>query len=250
MLTRKQIATFLPNRSTHAFAGVRWVALAHRLANRYRVGRLRLHLTLQWRRRLTHARRLWEQRWISPASSTWQVNVGRWISPASSAWQVNVGLDLHFLEEVNGTRKLSSGVQLASPPLSYDRTPRSAERNATNTWVTNNFDMKRFVTPYVPLALQPMRVLTGRLVHTSVRPIVREKLRVEHRMLSVPMANKAHRHQPDSVEPKTIVTHNMHVPATTAPTGALDINIAQLADQVMRQLDHRISAWRERRGRA
>jgi len=38
--------------------------------------------------------------------------------------------------------------------------------------------------------------------------------------------------------------------AAAAPTPVPDINIAHITDQVMRQLDHRISAWRERRGRA
>jgi hypothetical protein len=42
------------------------------------------------------------------------------------------------------------------------------------------------------------------------------------------------------------------MPATSsvAQPRMADINIAQITEQVMRQLDHRISAWRERRGRA
>jgi hypothetical protein len=109
--------------------------------------------------------------------------------------------------------------------------------------------MNRFVERQVPVALQPMRMLADHVVHTSVRPVVREKLLVEHRLLSGPAPSRALKAESIAVESRIVTPREIQTPAAT-PVRVPDVNIAHIADQVMRQLDHRISAWRERRGRA
>jgi hypothetical protein len=233
MSTRKQLATSFPNRRSYGFAGTRWLALAHRLSDRYRIGRRRLGMNLQWRHRRVRGRGLWERCWASPASP---------------GWQVNIGFNFHVRGDASGTWKQSAWTQLPARTLSFYTRPLSLERDTGGTWVTNSFVMKRFVARQIPIAVQPMRMLAERVVHTSVRAVVREKLRVEHRLLAGPFPRKTHRDEPNSIAPQVIAPRETQAPVAV-PIGVPDINIAHIADQVMRQLDHRISAWRERRGR-
>lgn len=115
--------------------------------------------------------------------------------------------------------------------------------------ISRHFTMERFLERELIQPQQPLALTAERVIHTAVRPVVRESLDFEHSLLSTPKAELKRESEPILAErqiPTWVATQR---PAATTPH-IPEVNIAQIADQVMRHLDHRISSWRERRGRS
>jgi hypothetical protein len=123
--------------------------------------------------------------------------------------------------------------------------------------------MRRFIHSHLSLALRSTRVLESKSLRTAVRVVVREKHSVERHFApqpsQVPTTNL-----PSS--PAAAVSNGMTIARQAetkrnsvqdefqkasgfpyAVSTAVDVN--RIAEQVIRQMDHRIAAWRERRGR-
>jgi hypothetical protein len=115
--------------------------------------------------------------------------------------------------------------------------------------ISRHFSMLHFVQSQVITALQPAGTIVERNLHSALRPIVREGPRVEPKRLVTTIADYGRAAESNLQERRMAqVVEAQKASVTTGRTP--EINIAHLADQVMRQLDHRISSWRERRGRA
>jgi hypothetical protein len=233
MSIRKHPATAPLARRTIVFAGARWLALAHRLANRYRLTSRRLDSAIRWRR-ILHPRRFTQHNYT--------------LLPAPQ-WRVNIGLNVHLSPAVHPATH-AHGVPLLQT-TAFSPTYAPAHAHSWRTSITNHLVMQRFVTRQAPAARQPMQLLLSEhVVHTAVRPMVRERSRVQPLPLPRPAAALARSHEPVPVEPRAALVRDMSVVSPVQQPRVPDINIAQITEQVMRQLDHRISAWRERRGRA
>ena len=112
------------------------------------------------------------------------------------------------------------------------------------------------------LVLRSVRLLEPKTVHTSVRTVVREHRSVE-RYRAVPELTVLPRpaaHVPTTptsiltISPQAEATGNVSPAELHRAPGASrvvspEVDVGRIADLVMRQMDHRISAWRERRGR-
>lgn len=242
MSSRKQSAP--PARRTTPFAAARWLAVAHRLAGRHRLTRRRLDAAIRWRRALARPGRFTQHNWA--------------ILPGPQ-WRLNLGLSVHLAPPPAALR--TSWVQ--SSALTRPSTAQPLLQNTTfapiyahaqaHTWrtsIANHLVMKRFVTRQAPAVLQPMRILSQHVVHTAARPIVRERSRVQPLPLPRSAAAQARSTQTVAVESRPPLVRDLTAFTPAQQPRVPEINIAQIAEQVMRQLDHRISAWRERRGRA
>src|ERR1035441_2033381 len=246
MADRKQLANALRAPKGRRFGGTCWLDLARRLSTRYRKRRYWVCAALQGPRRHGHVRWL-RERWFQP-----------WESPQ---FKLNLGLNvnLHAKMRVQNqilvvprdTSETDNGhsplVNRFADPRVFTRHP--PEPNPSQPGLVRHLVMERFVAPQISIALAPMRALTERAVHTSVRPVVRESRRAEDRVFSKSATD--HVPKPEAVkrEQLAIPAHAISTP-TAVPIRVPDVNVAQIADQVMRLLDHRISAWRERRGRS
>jgi hypothetical protein len=231
MSAKPQLANTFSASRAHRFAGARWLEFARKLAKRYRARLRRLGLAMLWPRR---ARVRWlRERWL--------------LSQGNLSWELNLGLSMGS-KSARSVLNLPSSAQSLMRTLFLNPVQKGREPHA-HPRIAHHFIMQRFVAPQVPVALQPLRILAEPVVHTSVRPIVRESVRVEHRLVSRPAVDRAHRSEPGTPESRFVTAREVSAPAA-APLRAPEINVAQIADQVMRQLDHRISSWRERRGRS
>ncbi len=234
MSNRKHSATASLARRTAAFAGARWLAVARRLANRYRLTSRRLDSAIRWRRMMARPRRFTQRNYA--------------LLP-SPQWRVNIGLNVHLSPAAHAAIHAPGAPLLQTTPFSPSYAP--AHAHSWRTSITNHLVMKRIVTRQAPAVLQPMRLLLSEhTVHTAVRPMVRERSRVQPLPLPKPAAAPGRSHEPVPAEPRAALVRDMSVVSPVQQPRVPDINIAQITEQVMRQLDHRISAWRERRGRA
>jgi hypothetical protein len=243
MSIRKHPALAFPARHA-AFAGARWLGIAHRLANRYRRIRRRTESAMLWRRALARPRRFM------------QPNLA--VLPAQP-WRLNMGLNFHFSQSVSTPRPSrvepspAALPETAQPQLhsrTFSPTYKSMQAPIWRTSIVNHLTMKRFVTRQAPALLQPMCLLTEHRVHTAPRPVVRERSQAQALPLSRSATAQARGAETVRVEPRIPAVREMPATSSVAQPRMADINIAQITEQVMRQLDHRISAWRERRGRA
>lgn len=231
MLARPQ--PVFTNRGREGLSGpcCRWLTFAQQLASRRRRQRRHIGVTMHWLRRL--------------AGTRWLRSV---YSHLSSPMQLNLGVNVQVHEGAEVVRQFVSRHNTLLPlPLAHSVQPAASDHGPLR--ISQNFVMQRFVTERRGIVEQPMRPLGAASVHTSVRPVVRTNTRVECRLLSRPTAERPSSAEVSAAGPKAFPATVVSMPAGI-PVCPPEINVAQIADQVMRQLDHRISSWRERRGRS
>jgi hypothetical protein len=221
-------------RNDRALAGQRWQKLGRQFVRRWRRFPRQVGLTLQWRRPIAWRRWLREH-WLA--------------SPGPMPWQLNLGLNMHIHADAGSLRNLrapssgGSGRSLLAPLLWKEKP------SAGTPLISRHFSLQRFVQSQVIAGLQPAVMIVERNMHSALRPIVRESSKVEYKALPTSMADHSRAAESNLLERRMAPVLEANKTAVT--TGRVpEINIAHLADQVMRQLDHRISSWRERRGRA
>jgi hypothetical protein len=227
MLRKPKVVSFA-NARARGFAGARWLSFAARIrANYGSFNKRRGGLLLHW---LRHPSR----------SITFQ---NRWLlSALFPRYQLHLSNPLYF-GDVFHSQKDS-----AAPPK-YAAAPGGG--------------MQRFIHNHFSLALRSIRVLESKSLHTAVRTVVREKHSVEHHFAAQPLQVQATNAASSPVAPgpsvltiarqaetrrNAVQDELQKVPRfPSAISTEMDVN--RIADQVIRQMDHRIAAWRERRGR-
>lgn len=235
MSDRQQLGIASRTPQAHRFAGTRWLELAGRLANRYRKRRHWMGLAMQWPRRLSCVKWL-RERWLQ--------------TQPSPPWLLNVRLNIDW-----GSARRASESGIGHPPLANrfsaqrPNTHQAQGPKPPHLWIANHLVMQRFVAPHTSIVLRQLRTRAGCDVHTSVRPLVREGARTDDRLFSKPAAEPASKPEAGRQTQFAFPVHGTSAPAAV-PIRAPDVNVAQIADQVMRLMDHRISSWRERRGRS
>lgn len=228
--------------------GLRWRETARRLALRYRVCRRAPGFNLQWVRRLSRTRRLHERWLLGLSSSGWQLHLGLnlqlheisrnvpgFVLAAQTLAPISSPVTTHATRD---TRSRADFVPPAPLPRAISTPARKPSR------IARGFAMARFVLQHLSIAMRPARINPERVFCSFVRPVVRESVRVERRFVSRPAAERA-----PVVEPRPAM-QTAFMTANFPPPRPPEINVGQIADQVIRQIDHRISAWRERRGRS
>jgi len=244
MFVRPQLAVSRRTEQRRTLATLRWRDLARRVAGRYRQSQRRMGLTLHWRRPTVKTRWLREH-WLREHTlrESWV------LTPGTMRLRLSFNLNVN---EHETTRDL-----LRQPGFAPAKAQRTILTSATlhekqlilRSLVSPAFPLQRFVKPQVITALQPVIMNAGRDVHTAVRQIVRETTRVEHRLIAKREPEARRESETKFAERKNVPSLVTNRAAAVTPTMP-EINISQITDQVMRQLDHRISSWRERRGRS
>jgi hypothetical protein len=208
----------------------KWRKVAIALASRYRRVRRIGDASLSWRR--------------PPASVRWIRH--HWIAaPGVMNWHLNFTLNARMTEPVREPYALPSRAQEDSPSFTFDSITAAVQLRR----ISHHFLMQRTILRHTNNERQSVMSLVNHDIHTTVRPIVRESSHFEHTLV-VKAAHNRNR-QPETGAPLRVLSNVTPMPQTPAfPAPMPQINISQIADQVMRQLDHRISSWRERRGRS
>ena len=227
-MLRKPQTVSLARPNSRRFGGARWLGFASRIRANYRVAcRRKAALNVRWFKRRFRVMTL-RNRWLMFAGFP--------------QYQVQVSGHLHSRVDSH-THKHFMALQKDSAA------PRPR--------------MQRFVRNHFSLALRSVRLLESKSVHTSVRTLVRETRRVERHFAAPPLAAPT----PGVVAAAQTTTPNVLTIARQAepkgnapqdrfrgapgsvPAALPEIDVNRIADQVLRQMDHRIAAWRERRGR-
>jgi hypothetical protein len=226
MLRKPQVVRLIGPKPYHS-GGARWLGFAARIRANYGIVCARMGgLELRWFRR--HFR-----------AATF---LSRWLMFARfPRYQVQVSPQLHFRQDSH------TQVHYAEPKHA----------------VALRAGMQRFVRNHYSLALRSVRLLESKSVHTSVRALVRENRGVERYFAAQPLPSVAPSRIPAPPPPATkVLTIAKHEeadkkvlpdgffrPAVSVSAVLPEMDVNRIADQVLRQMDHRIAAWRERRGR-
>jgi hypothetical protein len=228
-MLRKPQTVSLGKPKPRRFGGARWLGFAARIRASYRVVcRSKGALNLRWFKR--HFRAI-------PLRNRWLMFAG------FQQYQVQVSDHLHLREDFHTTNHFVALRQ-------YPAAPRPS--------------MQRLVRKHFSLALRSVRLLESKSVQTSVRALVRETRSVERYFAAPPLAARTPSAAPagPTAAPNVLTIARQAEPqgnqpqdrfrrapgSVSAPLPEVDVN--RIADQVMRQMDHRIAAWRERRGRS
>lgn len=232
MLSKRPITAGARAKTAGVFGSARWQNFAMAFANRYRRIRRRSGLFLRWRRHYPGLRWV-RQHWL-PSSGVMN-------------WRLNLNLNADMKEFVREHRHFLRTAPQHEPTI-FDGDGAPAAR-PTPRLISQHFLMQRMIRTFMIRERQPSMSLVQHSVHTAVRPIVRENLRVEHTLVLKTVAEQTRETEVSvAVRKPAALVEMPNAPAT--PPRMPEINISQIADQVMRQLDHRISSWRERRGRS
>ena len=232
MLSKKPITSGARTKTASIFAGGRWRNFAQAIVNRHRRIRRRSGLSLHWRR-LSSGKRWVRQHWLpSPGVMNWQLNLSVNAEIQNFVREHRYALPTRRLEN---PEFVSAGLALADQPQAR--------------LISHHFLMQRLIRTHKLQTQQPMTLVTEHNIHTAIRPVVRENSRVENTLVvkAAPardreLESNAHVRKPSAVAQMP--------PTVNLPPRMPEIDISHIADQVMRQLDHRISSWRERRGRS
>jgi hypothetical protein len=232
MLSKRPISAGARAKTADVFGGARWQHFAKAFANRYRRIRRRSGLFLRWRRHSV-ALRWARQHWL-PSSGVMN-------------WRLNLNLNADMKEFVREHRHYLRITPEHEPTIfGGDGAPTA---RPTARLISQHFLMQRMIRMHMLSEQQSVMSLVKHTVHTAVRSVVRENLRVEHTLVTKTVAERNGETEVSVEVRKPAAVVQMPNASTITPRMP-EINISQIADQVMRQLDHRISSWRERRGRS